>query len=107
MRFAKYPPRALCEVERLTRNPEKLANASGRCWKDSLGRNKSFSFRTHQPPYRPRRRMVTAWQETKKLLQEEIWMDNVRKDLKPGEINRKLPGLVKLKKQKKKPGGVL
>jgi len=27
----------LREVERLTRNPEKLANADGRCWKDTLG----------------------------------------------------------------------
>ena len=56
MPFAKYPPRAQREVERLTRNPEKLANAGGRCWKDSLGRNKSF--RTHQPPYPTRRRLV-------------------------------------------------
>jgi len=45
----------------------------------SLGLNKSF--RTHQPPYLTRRRLVTAWQETKKLVQEEMWMDNVRKDL--------------------------
>ena len=37
------------EVERLTRNPEKLANADGRCWKDTLGRNRSF--KTHRPPY--------------------------------------------------------
>jgi len=34
--LAEEPPRALCEVERLTRNPEKLANADGRCWKDTL-----------------------------------------------------------------------
>src|SRR6218665_3431387 len=94
MPFAKYPPMALREVERHTRNPEKLANAGGRCWKDSLGRNKSF--RTYHPPYPPRRRLVT---ETKKLLQEEIWMDNVRKDLK--EKSGKLPGLVKLQKTKR------
>jgi len=84
MPFAKYPPRALREVERITRNPEKLANVGGRCWKDSLGRHESF--RTHQPPYSTRRRLVTAWQETKKLLQEEIRMDNVRKDLKEKTI---------------------
>jgi len=84
MPFAKYPPMALREMERLTRNPEKLANAGGRCWKDSLGRNKSF--RTNQSSYPTRRRLVTAWQETKKLLQEEIWMDNVRKDLKEKTI---------------------
>src|SRR6218665_2183761 len=29
--------RALREMERLTRNPEKLANADGRGWKDTLG----------------------------------------------------------------------
>jgi len=34
--------RALCEVERLTRNPEKLANADGRCWKDTLGWKRSL-----------------------------------------------------------------
>src|SRR6218665_2834221 len=85
-RICQIPPRALCEVERLTRNPEKLDNAGGRCWKDSLGRNKFFSCRIHQPPYPPRRRLITAWQETKKLLQEEIWMDNVRKDLKEKSI---------------------
>ena len=84
MPFAKYPPRTLCELERLTRNPEKLANASGRCWKDSLKQNKSF--RTHQPPYPTRRRLVTTWQEAKKLVQEEIWMDNVRKNLKEKTI---------------------
>src|SRR6218665_1794318 len=35
---AVEPPRALREVERLTRNPEKLANADGRCSKDTLGK---------------------------------------------------------------------
>jgi len=30
-------------------NPEKPANAVGRCWKDILGRNRSF--KTHRPPY--------------------------------------------------------
>src|SRR6218665_206193 len=62
------------------RNPEKLANAGDRCWKDTLGRKRSF--RTHRPPDPTRRGLVTAWQETKKLLQDEIWMDNVREDLK-------------------------
>src|SRR6218665_1720625 len=61
--------RALREVEMLTRNPEKLANADGRCWKDTLGRKRSF--KTHRPPYPTRRGLVTAWQETKKLLHDE------------------------------------
>ena len=51
------------------RNPEKLANADGRCWKDTLGRKRSF--KTHRPPYPTRRGLVTAWQETKKLLHDE------------------------------------
>ena len=38
---AEEPPRALREVDRLTRNPEKLANAGGRCWKDILERKRS------------------------------------------------------------------
>ena len=57
------------EVERLTRNPEKLANADGRFWKDTLGRKRSFE--THRPTYPTRRGLVTAWQETKKLLHDE------------------------------------
>ena len=32
---------------RLTRNPERLANANGRCWKDILERKRSF--KTHRP----------------------------------------------------------
>ena len=67
--LAEEPPRALREVERLTRNPEKLANADGRCWKDTLGRKRSF--KTHRPLYPTRRGLVTAWQETKKLLHDE------------------------------------
>ena len=35
--IAEEPNRVLREVDRLTRNPEKLANADGRCWKDTLG----------------------------------------------------------------------
>ena len=38
---AEEPPRALREVDRLTRKPEKLANAGGRCWKDTSERMKS------------------------------------------------------------------
>src|SRR6218665_258961 len=67
--LAEEPPRALREVERLTRNPEKLANADGRCWNLTLGRKRSF--KTHWPPYPTRRGLVTAWQETKKLLHDE------------------------------------
>jgi len=33
---AEKHPRALCEVNRLTRNSEKLANAGSRCWKDTF-----------------------------------------------------------------------
>src|SRR6218665_1929969 len=58
-----------CLVGRLTRNPEKLANAGGRCWKDTLGRKRSFG--THRPPYPTRRGLVTTWQETKKLLHDD------------------------------------
>src|SRR6218665_85780 len=46
-----------------------MANADGRCWKDTLGRKRSF--KTHRPPYPTRRGLVTAWQETKKLLHDE------------------------------------
>src|SRR6218665_2509658 len=42
MSLIEEPHRALREVERLTRNPEKLANAGGRCWKDTLGRKRSL-----------------------------------------------------------------
>src|SRR6218665_665619 len=41
--LAEEPPRALREVERLSRNPEKLANAGGRCWKYTLGQKWSFN----------------------------------------------------------------
>jgi len=64
--LAEEPPRVLHEVERLTRNPEKLANAGSRCW--TLGRMRSF--KTHQPPY-PTRRGLTG-QETKKLLHNDM-----------------------------------
>jgi len=63
---AEEPPRSLREVDRLTRNPEKLTNAGGRCWKDTLGHKRSF--KTHRPPYPTRRGLVTAWQNTKKPL---------------------------------------
>src|SRR6218665_3797626 len=53
----------------LCENPEKLANAGGRCWKDTLGRKRSI--RTHQPPYPTRRGLVTTWQEIKKLLYDD------------------------------------
>ena len=60
------------EVERLTSNPGKLANADGRCWKDTTSLGRKRSFKTHRPPYPTRRgRLVTAWQETKKLLHDE------------------------------------
>jgi len=69
--LVEEPPRVLCEVERLTRNPEKLANAGDRCWKDTLRRKRAF--RTHRPPYptSPRRGLVTTRQETKTLLHDE------------------------------------
>ena len=101
--LTEEPPRALHEVERLTRNPEKLANAGGRGWKDTLGRKRSF--RTHRPPYPTRSGLVTSWQETKKLLQDESGQK--RQGGPEGENYRKLPGLVKRPKTKKKSGGVL
>src|SRR6218665_2204064 len=61
--LAEESPTALREVERLTRNPEKLANADGRCWKDTVRRKRSF--KTHRPPYPTRRGLVTAWQDRK------------------------------------------
>jgi len=60
--LAEEPPRALHEVERLTRNPEKLVNADARCWKDTLGRIRSF--KTHQPPYPTRSHRLARDQET-------------------------------------------
>jgi len=63
---AEEPPRALREVDRLTRNPEKLANASGRYWKDTLGRKRSF--KTHRPDYPARRGLVTSWQNGQETL---------------------------------------
>ena len=82
-------------MERLTRNPEKLASAGSRCGKDTLGRKKSFG--THRPPYSTRRKLVITWQETKKLLhddgfesrgsQRKTWMGNVREDLKEKNID--------------------
>ena len=44
-------------------------NTCTMCWKDTLGRKRSF--KTHRPPYPTRRGLVTAWQETKKLLHDE------------------------------------
>jgi len=73
--LAEEPPKALREVERLTKNPEKLANAGGTCWKGTLGQKRSF--RTHRTSYPISRGFVTAWQKTKSL-----WMDNVKEDLK-------------------------
>ena len=58
---AEEPPRALREVDKITRNPEKLANAGDGYWKDTLGRKRSF--KTHGPPYPARRGLVTAWQK--------------------------------------------
>src|SRR6218665_3399342 len=63
----------LREMKRLTRSPEKLASAGARCWTATFGRKRSLW--THRPPYPTRRRLVTAWQKTKKLLQDEIWIE--------------------------------
>src|SRR6218665_1971419 len=91
------PPRALREVER---NPEKLANADGRCWKDTLGRKRSF--KTHRPPFPTRRGLVTAWQETKKLLHDESGRTMPGPEDLKGKNIQKLPGLVKRPKNKQK-----
>ena len=76
--IAKEYSRPLREVERFTRNPEKLPNAGNRCWKDTLWRKRSF--RTHRPSYPTRRGLFTAWPETKELLQwnREIWRSLIR-----------------------------
>jgi len=58
------PPRALREVDRLTRNPEKLANSGGRCWKDIL-RAKEVT-KTHRYLYPTR--LVTAWKNDQETL---------------------------------------
>jgi len=76
---AEEPPRALREVERLTRNPEKLANAGGRCWKDTLGSKRSF--KTHRPPYPARRGLITAWQKDQETLIKMEPITNVGNDV--------------------------
>src|SRR6218665_1372926 len=72
---AEEPPRALREVDRLTRNPEKLSNAGGRYWKDTLRRK--MSFKTYRSPHPVRRGLVTAWQKDQETLmkwnQTQIW----------------------------------
>ena len=81
--MAEEAPRGLREVERLTRNSEKLANADGRCWKDTLGLKRSF--KTHRPPYPTRRGLVTAWQETKKRLAYMTNLDGLCQGRPEGE----------------------
>src|SRR6218665_2556400 len=63
---AEEPPRALRVVDRLTRNPENLANAVGRSWKDTSGCKRYF--KTHPPPYPTRRGLVTPGEKTTKPL---------------------------------------
>jgi len=82
--LAEEPPRALRDVKRLTRNPEKLANAGGRCWKVTFGRKRSF--KTHRPPYPTRRGLVTAWQETK-----NSYMTNLDGQCQRGPEGEKYP----------------
>src|SRR6218665_1152986 len=94
MPFAKYPPtcRVLREVERLTRNPEKLANAGGRCWKNSLGRNKSFRAYQEKVGHCLARDQETFAGGN---------MDGQCQKGPEGENNQKLPGLGKRQKQKR------
>src|SRR6218665_3812622 len=98
--MAEEPTRALREVERLTRNPENLANADGRCWKDTLGRRRSFktSFaglltlpgEDWSPPgKRPRNSYVTN-------------LNGLCQGGPEGENIQTLPGLVKRPKNKQK-----
>src|SRR6218665_878630 len=82
--MAEEPPRALREVERLSRNPEKLANADGRFWKDTIGRKRSF--KTHRPPYPTKRGLVTDWQETK-----NSYMTNLDGQCQRGPEGEKYP----------------
>jgi len=71
-------------VEKLTRNPKKLANAGGRCWKGTLGQNRLL--RTHWPPYLTRRGLVTAWQETKILLHDSLIVSTLKEERKEEDI---------------------
>src|SRR6218665_1042185 len=78
---------SLLEVERLTKNPEKLANAGGRCWNLEGHLRAKRSFRTHRPPYPTMRGLITAFQETNKLLHDESgWTVYIREDLKEKTI---------------------
>src|SRR6218665_4123571 len=91
-------PRALREVERLSRNPEKLASAGGRCWKDAFGRKRSF--KTHAPASLPNQERIGH-----RLARDQETL--TRRNLdgqcqgRPGENYQELPGLVKRPKTKK------
>jgi len=78
--LAEEPPWAPHKVERLTRNPEKLANADGRCWKDTLRRKMSFRDPPASLPYQER--IGNPLARDLETLTGRIWMDNVREDLK-------------------------
>ena len=102
--FAEEHPRALREVERLTRNPEKLANADG-CWKDTLGWKRSF--KTHRPPYPT----MEDWSPPGKRPRNS-YMTNLDGQCQGGPEGETYPkttgtGKATKKNQKKKSGGVL
>ena len=75
-----------------------LTQTAGWCWKDTLGRKKTF--KTHRPPYPTRRGLVTAWQETKKLLHGNMTnLDGQCQEVLKEKNIRKLLGLVKRPKK--------
>ena len=67
--LAEEHPRALREVERLIRNPESWLTQMTGVGKTLYRRKRSF--KTHRPSYPTRRGLVTAFQESKKLLHDE------------------------------------
>ena len=86
------PSRALREVERLTRNPEKLANAGvGRTLQGERGPLGPTGLLTlpgedwSPPGKRPRNSYMTM--DLNKEKQRETWIDNVREDLKEKNID--------------------
>jgi len=82
---AEEPPRALREVDRLTRkgrNPEKLANTGIRCWKETLDRKKSPRLIDLLSKFLPYRRgLVTAWQKDQEAFMKWNQTEKVGNDV--------------------------
>jgi len=102
--LAEEPPRALRVVERPTTNPEKLANAGGRCWEDTLGRKEVIKDPPAAVPYQERISHCLARDK------ETLTGRNLNGQCRwgpEGENYRKLLVLVKRPKTKTKSGGAL